>query len=128
MTGADKILLGFVGYLALTAFGLHLVEPDMATYIDALWYCFAVVTTIGFGDLVAVTLVGRAMTVVLGLYGILVVAIIPGVVVSYFTEVSQMKAKASVTAFLEKLEDLPNLPKTELEALSQTIKNRRYKL
>ena len=45
-----------------------MVQADgFDSFGDALWYSFAVVTTIGFGDVVATTLVGRIITVILGL-------------------------------------------------------------
>lgn len=60
------------------------IEPNVITYIDALWYSFAVVTTIGFGDIVIVTLLGRILSVILGIAGIINVAIITSVVVNYY--------------------------------------------
>ena len=62
----------------------------METIFDALWYCFAVVTTTGFGDLAAVTLIGRILTVILGFYGIVVVALITSVIVNFYNEVKDI--------------------------------------
>ena len=58
----------------------------MPTFPEALWYCFAVVTTIGFGDIVAITPIGRVLTVILGLYGLIVVAVITSIVVNFYNE------------------------------------------
>ena len=58
----------------------------MAQFPDALWYTFAVVTTIGFGDFTATTLVGRVLTVILGIYGIVVVAVITSIIVNFYNE------------------------------------------
>lgn len=62
-------------------------EPKFENFGDALWYCFAVVTTIGFGDYAASTIIGRILTVILGLYGLVVVAIITSVVVNFYNEI-----------------------------------------
>ncbi|MEF9935205.1 MAG: potassium channel family protein [Clostridium sp.] len=124
----DKIFLGFIGFLAIIAFFIGLVEPDIQGYSNALWYCFAVVTTIGFGDMVAVTTVGRILTVILSMYGILIVALIPGIVVSYFNEFKKKNEDETTSMYLDKLERLNELSKDELTELSSLIKKRRYKL
>ena len=67
------------------------LEPNMENYGDALWYCFAIVTTIGFGDVTAVTLFGRVLSVILGVYGIIVVALITSIIVNFYNE---MKTEA----------------------------------
>ena len=66
---------------------------NISNYWDAMWYCFAVITTIGFGDFAATSLVGRVLTVVLGIYGIVVVAILTSVIVSYYGTISKKEVK-----------------------------------
>jgi hypothetical protein len=44
------------------------------------------VTTIGFGDLTAVTDFGRILSVILGAYGIVVVALITSIIVNFYGE------------------------------------------
>jgi hypothetical protein len=44
------------------------------------------VTTIGFGDIAASTPVGRVLSVILGLYGIAVVALITSIIVNFYGE------------------------------------------
>ena len=58
-TRADHILLGFILFLLADAAVIRLVEPDIHRYGDALWYCYAVISTAGFGDIVTVTLIGK---------------------------------------------------------------------
>lgn len=127
-TQASKIMLAFVMFVLASAFAFSTLEPGIQGFGEGLWYCFAVFTTIGFGDVIAATAAGRILTVILGLYGILVVALIPGVLVSYFMETSKMKADQSITEFLDKLEHLPELSKEELKELSEAVKKRRNKL
>ena len=70
---------------------LTFMEEGIASYKDALWYCFALVTTIGFGDITAVTDLGRTMSVVLGIYGIIVVALITSIIVNFYGEIKKTR-------------------------------------
>ena len=85
-TYALEVLFGLLTMMIAFSLILMIYEPQMAAFPDALWYCFAVVTTIGFGDIQAVTHIGRAISVVLGLYGIIVVAIITSIIVNFYNE------------------------------------------
>ena len=69
------------------SFYFSVMEDDMTSFGDGLWYSFAVITTIGFGDITAKTIIGRFLTVILGLYGIIVTASITSVIVNYYNEV-----------------------------------------
>ena len=123
----EHFTLGYVAVLLLVAFGVWQVEPDITTFSDGLWYCFAASTTIGFGDIVAVTAVGRILTVILVLYGIFVIALIPGVVVNYFVEFNKIRYNESLLMFMDRLEHLDTLSKEELREISQDIRNFRGK-
>jgi hypothetical protein len=85
-TYAAEILFGML--LLIIAFSIVFpqLEPGIPSFEDALWFCFAIVTTIGFGDFTAVTVPGRAISVVLGLYGIIVVALITSIIVNFYNE------------------------------------------
>ena len=84
-----EILFGLLTTIICFSIVLTAIEPAEAgfgSFGDALWYSFAVVTTIGFGDVVATTLVGRIITVILGLYGLVVVAVITSIIVNFYNE------------------------------------------
>ena len=85
-TYALEVLFGLLTLMIAFSLVLMLYEPEMSEFPDALWFCFSVVTTIGFGDIKAVTHVGRAITVVLGIYGIIVVAVITSIIVNFYNE------------------------------------------
>lgn len=125
---ADKIFIGFISFILCISLAIQFVEPEINSYSDALWYSFTVVTTIGFGDFVVITSIGRILTLILSLYGIIIVALIPAIIVSYFMEFRKKNVNESVEIYLEKLENLDKLSKEELKELSELIKKRRYKL
>lgn len=85
-TFALEVILGLLTIMIAFSLIFMLYEDAIPTFADGLWYSFAVVTTIGFGDYVAVTPIGRILTVVLGFYGIIVVAVITSIIVNFYNE------------------------------------------
>ena len=79
-----EVLFGLLTMIVCFSIILTSIEPNIESFPDALWYCFAVVTTIGFGDIVAVTPAGRILSVMLGLYGLIVVAVITSIIVNFY--------------------------------------------
>lgn len=121
-TGALKMLVSFIIFYCASSVAMWLFEPNVDTIGDGLWYCFVASTTIGFGDIVALTCLGRIITILVSVYGIVVTAMIPGVVVSYYMEFLKIKEKETVSLFLENLEHLNELSSEELADLSYKIK------
>lgn len=121
-THTDKLLYAFLVNLFVVALFITMAEPQITYYGDGLWYTFVACTTIGFGDFAAVTLIGRILTVYMAVNEILLVAIIPGVVVSYYLEVIHRRERESLTVFLDKLEHLPELSEEELREISERVK------
>ena len=86
-TYAAEILFGMLLLIVAISIVLPKLEPGIGRFADGLWYCFAIVTTIGFGDITATTGVGRVLSVILGVYGIIVVALITSIIVNFYNEV-----------------------------------------
>ena len=121
-TRTDRILTGYVVFVLLAALAIWITEPGIRTYLDSLWYCYAVFSTAGFGDVVVTTLLPKIVSVVITLYSTLVVALITGVVVNFYTEIMKRKNAESIETFFDKIEQLPELSKDELEILSEKVK------
>ncbi|MBQ7640917.1 MAG: two pore domain potassium channel family protein [Acholeplasmatales bacterium] len=98
-THTIDVIICLIALMISFSFIFPMVEETIPTFWDALWYCFAVITTIGFGDFAAVSIIGRVLTVILGIYGIVIVAIITSVIVNFYNEISTDNKK------LKKLED-----------------------
>ena len=90
-TYAAEIIGGLLLLIFAFSYILRFLEPNMESLKDGLWYCFAIVTTIGFGDITATTAIGRILSVILGMYGIVVVALITSVIVNYYGEMRREK-------------------------------------
>ena len=121
-TGASKILGGYLIFFFLVAAVITLLEPGIANYGDGLWFTFAVSTTVGFGDVTAVTLVGRILTVILSIYSLGIVAIFTAVITSFFMNIAKAQASESAAEFVDDLMHLTELSKEELQAVSDKVK------
>ena len=118
-TKADKIVFGFVAYFFLSALIVLIAEPDIKRYGDALWYCYSVFSTVGFGDIVATTFVTKVVSVLLTVYTLFAVAVVTGVVVSFYQSCVERQFAESKEVFLDKLQRLPELSEEELEEIAQ---------
>ena len=125
--GADKVIGAYLTFFFIAAIPVLIFEPNIKTYADSLWFCFASATSIGYGDLISVTLVGRLITVVLTVYSIAVIAIFTAVITSFFTDLARFRANESAEKFIDDLEHLSELSKEELDELSRRVKEFRKK-
>lgn len=85
-SGMTHVLYSFLIFFFISAIIIWLVDPNVESFFDSIWFCVAVVTTIGFGDIVVTNIVARIVTIILAIYGILVVAVITGVIVYYISK------------------------------------------
>lgn len=122
-THADRILLGFILFLLADATVIQIAEPDINHYGDALWYCYAVISTAGFGDIVAVTLIGKIGSVLLTIYTLFVVAIVTGVVVNFYTQLVEMQRKETSLHSWINWNICLNFPKMNLKISQRILKN-----
>jgi len=116
------MFFSFLLFLVGASVVLTLIEPGINTLGDGIWYCFVAATTIGFGDICVTTWIGRVVTILVSVYGILITAMVPGVVVSYYMEYLKIREKETISLYFEKLEILPELSREELAELSNRIK------
>lgn len=61
------------GIICLFAIGFMYTErgsnPNVKEFLDALWFCYSTVTTVGYGDITPVTSLGRIIGIFLMLIG-----------------------------------------------------------
>lgn len=120
-THADKLLLSYIIFLLVSGLLIWIFEPTITTFRSAMWYCYAVLSTAGFGDIVVTTPLPRILSVLITIYTILVTAIVTSVFVNYYTQMNEIKNKDTLNAFMDKLEQLPELSTEELQDLSNRV-------
>ena len=123
IAGADKLIGSYIIFFIVMSIIIWLVEPSITSFKDSVWFCFATATTTGYGDITAISLVGRILAIILSIYSIAIVAIFTAVITSYFMEHAKIKSKENIRKFLDDLEHLDELSKEELKELSKKVKN-----
>ncbi len=102
------VLLSVLGisvfYVFLTALIMFNAEPHVdpetgastfATFFDALYWATVTLTTVGYGDMIPVTDLGRCISMLSSLFGVAIIALPSGVITaSYLDELRKMKKDA----------------------------------
>ena len=102
-------------------------DAQITTLIDAFWWVSATVTTVGYGDVVPVTEMGRIMGIGLMFVGILII----GTIISSLDAIligSRLKKHESVESstkslIIKKIHEIENLEKHEVELLISMVKD-----
>ena len=109
------ILLILSILIVLCSVYFTVVEPNITSYVDSLWYSFSVITTIGFGDVSVVTTFGRIISVILGISGIVVVALFTSFIVNLYNEMSRKKDEKTLRQLLEDAKELEKIEEERKE-------------
>lgn len=61
-------------------------EPTFATFFDALYWATVTLTTVGYGDMIPVTDIGRFVSMLSSLFGVAIIALPSGVITASYLE------------------------------------------
>jgi voltage-gated potassium channel len=81
-----------IGYIIVSALIVFNVEPDtFPTFFDAIYWATVSLTTVGYGDIYAVSGIGKIITMISALLGIAIVALPAGIVTAgYMDEIDKL--------------------------------------
>ena len=105
-----EIILGLLILILLCSVYFTLVEPNLTSYVDALWYSFSVITTIGFGDISVTTTLGRILSVILGISGIVVVALFTSFIVNFYNEMNKRREERKLEKLIQESKEEQGKP------------------
>lgn len=82
----------------------HNVQPDhFASIPEAMWWTVITLTTVGYGDIVPITVAGKLVATITAIMGVCVVALLTGIVATGFTNQVSMRRsqlEAEITSAL----------------------------
>lgn len=77
-------LIILVGTFLMYSVESNVPNSEIKTLLDALWWCVATVTTVGYGDVVPVSNTGRIVALFYMFFGISMIAILMSVITNTF--------------------------------------------
>jgi voltage-gated potassium channel len=96
-------------------------NTQIKTYLDSLWWCVSTVTTVGYGDIVPVSNLGRIVAMFYMFFGIAMVSLLFFVITNSFYKRRYDKVE------IEKREQQLNQLKTELTSRLSHIEEKQAK-
>ncbi len=86
-----------VGYIIVSALIIINVEPDtFHNFFEAMYWATVSLTTVGYGDIYAVSTAGKIITMISSIFGIAIVALPAGIITAgYMDEINQDKKEKS---------------------------------
>jgi len=71
----------------LVFFAEHMVQPEIFSSIPAtLWWSVMTVTTVGYGDMIPITMTGKIFTSLISLMGLAIFALPAGIITAGFLD------------------------------------------
>jgi voltage-gated potassium channel len=112
--------------------GIYLIESphedaEITNLIDAFWWASATVTTVGYGDVVPVTELGRLMGIVLMFVGITIIgtfiSALGAMLISSRLKKHETVEDSTKSMIIKKINEIENLEKNEVELLISMVKD-----
>ncbi len=103
------------------------IDPNIHTFLDGIWWAWVTVSTVGYGDVVPVSLVGRIFGTMLILMGLGLFSVITANFSAFFVQKEVKKVKRESLYIRKILEDLQKV-KAEEEDILQVLKDIRHRL
>jgi len=118
-----SVLILAVSYVFVTALIMYNFEPHtnpntgaetFATFFDALYWSTVTLTTVGYGDLTPVTVVGRLISMFSALFGVAIIALPSGIITASYIDELRKKDEQQKSKALRK-DDVDSSPSLQIK-------------
>lgn len=123
-TYLDEILGIFLMIIISFTLGLYLFDPSINSLFDSLWFVVATLTTVGYGDVLPNSVIGRLISLILLIVGVLIFSAITAAMASYFNRKLLNEGSDELKLISDKLDR----NEKELKELKEEIANLNKKI
>lgn len=96
-THLDEVFGVALFVVLISTLGLYLFDPSINSLFDSLWFVLSTITTVGYGDVLPQSGVGKMIGLIILIIGVLIFSTITGAIASYFARRILMNEDFNIT-------------------------------
>lgn len=108
-------------YLALSTILLYILDGAFTNIADAFWFNIITITTVGFGELTPASPIGRALSMLTIIIGIIFVAILTAYLSAIYNEKPEMETRKAIKKEVNNMIELNKNINYQLNELNKKI-------
>jgi voltage-gated potassium channel len=116
------VMLFISGLVVVGGIGIWLVEPEIGSIGDGVWWSLVTAATVGYGDIAPKTLPGRIVAAVMMIIGISTFGLVTSTVTTYFLQ-QQKPANPHLAAIVVQLQHWESLTSAERHQAACLLKS-----
>ena len=123
-THLDEIFGVTLLVVLASTLGLYLFDPSITNLFDSLWFVLSTMTTVGYGDIMPQSGIGRIIGLIILIVGVLIFSTVTGAMASYFARRVLMNEDFNITendANIELLKDDLSFNKKNLNEVHSKV-------
>lgn len=96
-THLDEILGVTLLVILISTLAVYLFDPSINSLFDSLWFVLSTITTVGYGDILPNSDIGRILGLIIITFGVFIFSAVTGAMASYFTKKAFSMDKFNIT-------------------------------